>query len=785
MLRRYVPRVWLAFIELALSSALVLALVTSGDAGRTLSAQSSSFPAIGDEFVGPFENWMNLKTKFGAKGDGTADDTGAIQAALDALGSGGTTGYVLYVPAGMYKITQKLIYYKREFTSILGEDPTATIFKWMGAADDTMLAVDGVAYTRISRITFDGSSLAGVLIDQSGVTAGGFFDTGNEYADDTFKDARIGVQCGVNANGCAEGTIIRSHFSRLSQFGILLGNFNALDLWVRYSTFDDNAMGISNVPGAGNFHAYNNVFHRSAIADIKIGNTGGFSFRSNYSISSNIFIDASGTNNPASITLQGNTVLDTRNTQSIHIGNQGPVFMYDNIIRSLSGGPTMIPVLTGGHTGSPVFVGSFSDSDAIAVGNRFTAGNAKVAVKGRLLEIDSTVRSSSSIHPADPVLPPTEPNVHRKVFDVSATATGAEIQEAIDNAGAENGHRPVVHIPAGDHFITSTLIIEANTDVQLAGDGYRTRLVWKGTGAGPVLWLQGPSKATIRELDVDGGSLVEGIVGSNIDQRNSRVFMHGTMVSGGAKTNLFADALDFTSVEAEDFGHSNQSTGVGVRVRGGPLAAAGSPQAGEVKIYSGASSGEILPYEVSNGGTLLVRDVWYEGSPSPAFLHSYGEANTTLEGLRVALEVNNRATPGISIENLQGKLSVLNVMADDRIIVSGNGSKAQVLGLGYVGRTVTPYLFNLANPTAAAGLVLSRQLTNSLPGMGTIATSNQGITDPGFVKSMLAQTRAAVQSPIAGLPNGVTDLRLYRVWVTGGINGIHLYGVMPSKESTH
>ena len=175
----------------------------------------------------------------------------------------------------------------------------------------------------------------------------------------------------------------------------------------------------------------------------------------------------------------------------------------------------------------------------------------------------------------------------------------------------------MVHIPAGDYSITSTLTIPANTDIQLVGDGYRTRLLGKGLRAAPVLLLQGPSKATIRELNVDGGNTTEGIVARNIDQQGSRVFIHGGMLAGGTKTNLFADGLDFTSIDAEDLGHENQNTGSSIKLVGGRLAAAGDQRTGAVNIYSGASSGELLPYDVS---TLLVRDVWYEFKSVPGVL---------------------------------------------------------------------------------------------------------------------------------------------------------------------
>src|SRR5215218_1552283 len=60
-----------------------------------------------EEFIGPLPGWKNVRTDFGAVGDGRADDTAALQRALDALvGPGTATG--LYIPAGRYRITRTL-----------------------------------------------------------------------------------------------------------------------------------------------------------------------------------------------------------------------------------------------------------------------------------------------------------------------------------------------------------------------------------------------------------------------------------------------------------------------------------------------------------------------------------------------------------------------------------------------------------------------------------------------------------------------------------------------------
>jgi hypothetical protein len=71
-----------------------------------ISAANAATPprAATEEFCGPFAGWKDLKTDFGAKGDGKADDTAALKAGLEALAVAGKgkpgDPYVLYLSAG-------------------------------------------------------------------------------------------------------------------------------------------------------------------------------------------------------------------------------------------------------------------------------------------------------------------------------------------------------------------------------------------------------------------------------------------------------------------------------------------------------------------------------------------------------------------------------------------------------------------------------------------------------------------------------------------------------------
>ena len=65
------------------------------------------------------ETWVNVRT-LGAKGDGTTDDTKAIQAAIDQYEN-------IYVPQGWYRITETLK--MRPGTRLIGLHPFATQFR--------------------------------------------------------------------------------------------------------------------------------------------------------------------------------------------------------------------------------------------------------------------------------------------------------------------------------------------------------------------------------------------------------------------------------------------------------------------------------------------------------------------------------------------------------------------------------------------------------------------------------------------------------------------------------
>jgi hypothetical protein len=189
----------------------------------------------------------------------------------------------------------------------------------------------------------------------------------------------------------------------------------------------------------------------------------------------------------------------------------------------------------------------FSPTDLFSMGNTFTAPS-PTSASGHYHSVQDQVVARSTINPSPPVLPGTPPNNHRTIFEVPPGSTTAQIQSAINNAVASGTPRPVVHIQPGVNTITATLVVPANSDIQIIGDGGYSQLNWGGTTSGPVMPLQGPSKAILRDFPINGSSnSADGIEVDNADQVGSSIFMEQANLSYSL-TNLLVDGLDYTNL---------------------------------------------------------------------------------------------------------------------------------------------------------------------------------------------------------------------------------------------
>ncbi len=728
---------------------------------------SGNAHAMGDEdFVGPFASWANVQTEFGVKADGVTDNSSAIQAALDKLGS---TLATLYFPAGTYRITRPLYLTARIYVNIVGADPSKTKILWDGpSSKSAMLYLNGLAYSRIDRLTFDGKGLAGVAIDQSWKGAGNYFDTGNQYADDTFENVDIGFRCGNLGYGCAETTMLRDRFIHNRVAGIGMKNFNALDMFIWDSLFKDNAVGVTNSPGAGNFHIYESIFENSTSSDIVIGNTGTFNFRDNFSIGSAQFIVAGGTNNPANITIERNTILDTRNAASISVRNLGPVVLLDNIIRSSADA----------GTGPVVVAAGFLRTDLFSMGNTFTVAHPLFA-SGHNHSVDDRTVDRDSVQSKIPTLPNTPANNHLRVFEVKPGSTSAQIQEVIDRAAASGGKGAVVHIPAGSYSIIATIHIPGREQIELVGDGYNSHLVWNGRRGERVLRVEGPSHAILREFSVNGAShSADGIEVNGADQPGSRVFMKSPFLRS-SYTNLFVNGLDYADLELHDFEHNGaQNRGknaISVKVTGGPLASSGHWRGGITDIFAGASSGNNISYGISNNAHVAVRDIWYDagGGNDRQIAVVSGESRFAYIG-STAYQTDCRSDPAIDLRNFDGIAALLNLRISCDIKIRLD-SGAQISAIGIV--SDQPKFFDAASRSVGIEFLNCQTKASPDPDTASREIPEESAVNQKVLTATLHQIRAGRASRLFPLPSDTTDLRLYRVFVEYSNTGILVTGL--------
>jgi len=717
--------------------------------------------AQSEECVGPFESWADVKRNFQASGDGKSDDTGPIQKALDALRDEKGQTRAVYLPAGVYRITRTLTLPRKAGReaiglNIQGEDPDSTIIVWDGLAGGVMFDY-GAWYSKLGRITFDGRGKA-----KTAVRHGPEFVTANEIADMVFRDVGFGIEAGDPAKaGIAETSVERCRFLRCSKAGVSIQNFNSLDWWMWYCLFEDCRVGATNSYGAGNFHVYKSVFRRSTEADISIGNTGYFSFRSNTSVGSKTFFVAAGIGAGAQLTFQDNQIFDTADMQAIRVGNLGPVFLLDNTIASRAA-----------VTRGPVAIGP--NAHIISMGNTFTVAKPISFSPGSIAMADRKV-SRETLPLAVPTLPGTPPRLPRKVLAVRPGSDAAVIQAIIAAAAKLTGQRLIIHFAIGQYPIDRTLIIPAGSDVQLVGEGipYNTQLQWTGAGNGPIVKLAGPSRATLRDLVLVGSGEADALVIDECDQPGGRVFFDQVQVDGATEVGYLVSGVERAQVQLRDCGHSGNK--IGVKVVGGPRLRQGQPAEGRVVILSGASSSNDLSYDIANGGRLLARDIWYETGNKPRFLRLTDQGEFTLHGANVA-HPRKRGEPGLEIDGFRGQASFLGVCfaqvgGDEGVpalVVKGESPQTKVLALGCHGNG--EYFANQSSLARAARLA-SVQYT---PGGGAKPIADIGRGDDAFLTEMLAQTR---EMPLVGreeVAAGLTNVSLHRVFVRNPRNGMFL-----------
>lgn len=654
---------------------------------------NACFSQNGEEFVGPFASWADVKLRFNAKGDGKTDDTRAIQAAIDSLSvlpvnyNVGSKGYTtIYLPKGTYRITKTLAIQGKIGFTIVGEDPVSTILLWDGPGNDTLLWANGSAYYRISRLSFDAGKRTGMEAlgihwkerwqrpgDQSFAALN--IEISDCYFLNRFKKGISGgttPETGTSHND-SEVLISRCRFIECTGAGIDIKGYNALDYWIWDCRFMACTIAVSSF--YGNYHLYRSYFERSAIADIYHFNGYYSSVRGCYSLNSAaLSVDSGASCNPFKRVFQGNTVISP-DKRPIYFAHLGKLTLLDNFF-SKNSNPKNDPTVHYSSWCEGIY-------EVLSVNNRFPEGepfrmsnNVKAIlsfsdVKGKVTDVNM---KSSGLQGKDNFLASQQSIPAKKtrvIFEVPRNASAQQIQKLIDKAATLKGTRPVIHFSYGSFEIDKPLTIPRESDMQLIGDGFLYATILKkaiGFPSGrPMLEVQGPSYIVIREMQFgDNGSARDAsdmILFKAVDQAGSQLFIDQLNSSATNAVQMDKQKNLYVQKDNSFFSYGNVVNG----------AAEGSSSQAGLFCFGGQYAGT----KVTGNGNFLAKDCWWEGNERVP-LNIEGSGRITLDGFMLAPNGVDEK-PSIRFGKFSGTISLMNAYVQGGMTVTTDNPSLKLL----------------------------------------------------------------------------------------------------------
>lgn len=700
-----------------------------------------------EEFNGPFASWRQVQ----CAGE---DDTASLQNELNTLGRGGSP--VLYVAPGTCRITDSLRLEHVQYVTLIGHDPGDTSIVYAGPPGKPMLALNGVGHSRFGRLTWDGGGLAGSVYYDAWTSPTSYFPTALRHEDEVFQNLGPGGVAGflgAAGGGSAETTWIRDRFIGPADAGLFLANYNVLDQWVWDSVFDRTARGVTNdiqgrVNGSGGFAANRSAFFNNSEADLETSNVAGpYGDRWNYSRGSVLHVFGRAIGSPApGWTSQGNAVLDSA-ARPILLGSVGPLGLLDNTFRGgLAEGMLAVEE---GYSGTPT-------GDLWAIGNTFSNSSryqySVPAGGGRFRGyLDDTTGQTIS----DPgyASPPAPPRTSRAVFE-PAMPDGAGIQAAINSAAGCGQPRCVVHLPYGSYPVSRTVTVPAGSDLQIVGDGLGATILQGSNVTGPVIALEGPGHAVVRDIHISAQGAQEGLAVRDANQSGGLIHAEDVLATGRS-IGLQVDGVSQTTVDLIDFQAGGESSTPGAT-------AVQLLRGSQVRVFNGALGADTL-YDVRDNSALAAETIYEEAiSQRPvSVLAPGGSGSLTLDSGKL----HSYAPGAFDASTFSGLLTLDNIGSSGIAFKAG----ANFLGLGIVSDSGV-----LDDSSGPFGWWMNR-VSDKKGGTRPATEQQSGVADPAqFLRDHLMALRAAKPIQLGSVPPGVTDVRLYRVSIDTAKVALHI-----------
>ena len=444
----------------------------------------------------PKSDWRNVKTDFGMKavGDGKADDSAAIQSALDALNHNDT----LYFPAGTYRITQTLTMPKKQRTGMraltfMGHG-RETVLLWDGDADGIMLLQEtGTVLSSYIGLTWDSNKKAAVGMDISSLSG---FETEQLYQHCTFLGFReAGMRFGKHGQVASAETRYENCLFADCTIGVRLLGFNYYNHTFIGCEFTRCGTGIYGGKGV-NFYARECRFEGSKEQDLIFAGEHGSSVRRCISAGSEKFIVLS--SSVAQMTIENCRVEGWKSKDGAIV----------------SAGPVIPLIVMDCHFKNPAdpeaaVLNIHSSRQKVILSNNTLSGGGTLVKDGKagtVYDIPATARNGA-LGDADQTFFLTTVKQPSAILDVrrdfgakgdGQTDDTAAIQSALDAAAAraDGAH---VYVPTGVYIITRPLQVKGS-DYSLFGSGFGSALVWKGDPDGVTVEVRAPQRIRIGHI---------------------------------------------------------------------------------------------------------------------------------------------------------------------------------------------------------------------------------------------------------------------------------------------
>ena len=446
-------------------------------------------------------DWLNVKTAFGAVGNGIADDSTPIQNALNALDNNSGIKAVVYFPPGTYRITRTLSMIMKEGSNLIGHGRD-TIISWDGPVGGTMFVSDSNAFTNFEGLTWRGNGRAATGVDHNSKQRRESRMLHRHEAFLDFTDIALKVSPNKPDQKYTEEVLHDNCLYRNARVGISLQQHNDYIHSITACTFQNLAIGVH--CHFGQAFVRNCHFEGSTDTDILFSaSTHAQSVRRATSKNSRMFVrmgQGAGWANNLPVTIQDCQIEGWTNLDGAIVGYfRGPTTIFDTSFKRPPAG-----------AGQTILLGNSSGYSQTLVHSQVTTEGTQPLINpgpnGKVNVIPAGARKAC-LKDANQVFLRSTGRGFGKVFDVrnygaspSSPDNGPAFQRAVDAAKA-HGNGAVAYIPGGNWNMRTTVNVTGRNYV-ISGAGFKTKTFWKAGNAGPMFRVTDPQNITMQRMNL-------------------------------------------------------------------------------------------------------------------------------------------------------------------------------------------------------------------------------------------------------------------------------------------